>query len=49
MDHDEIGSHRYQAEGTHWCPELSGWYDTDDEAEQNNINDDLVKMLEGDW
>ena len=32
----------------HYDAEL-GWYDSDDEAELRNTNDDIIKMIEGDW
>ncbi|KAG0152949.1 hypothetical protein PDIDSM_1908 [Penicillium digitatum] len=33
-------------EGSHWCPELGGWYDTDEEVEQNNINENGIRLIE---
>jgi hypothetical protein len=33
----------------HWVPELHGYYDTDEECEENNRNDDLIKELEDRW
>lgn len=33
----------------HYVPELNGWYDTDEECEELNRADDLMKMIEGDW
>jgi len=44
-----MAEHRQQRPGTHWVPELYGYYDTDDECETNNGNDDMIKMMEGDW
>jgi hypothetical protein len=46
---EEYVDHSVEIPGTHWCSELNGYYDTDSEVEQNNINDDLIKMIEGDW
>ena len=34
---------------THRSTELYDYSDTDEEAEENNANDDLMKMIEGDW
>ncbi|KAH8586109.1 hypothetical protein B0O99DRAFT_84920 [Bisporella sp. PMI_857] len=33
----------------HWVAELDGYYDSDEECEERNRCDDLIKMLEGDW
>ncbi|KAF2181490.1 hypothetical protein K469DRAFT_520708, partial [Zopfia rhizophila CBS 207.26] len=33
----------------HWVDDLHGYYDTDEECEEHNANDDLIKMIEGDW
>ncbi|KAH7254928.1 hypothetical protein MRS44_016417 [Fusarium solani] len=33
----------------HYVSDLGGWYDTDEECEERNRADDLMKMLEGDW
>ncbi|KAK3709310.1 hypothetical protein LTR37_011048 [Vermiconidia calcicola] len=33
----------------HWVDDLHGYYDSDEECEEHNTNDDLMKMLEGDW
>ncbi len=38
-----------QRPGTHWTYELDGYYDTDEEVEENNMNDNLMKMIEGDY
>lgn len=46
---NEFIDHSRRREGTHWCGELHGWYDSDEEVEKININDDLMNMLEGDW
>jgi hypothetical protein len=35
--------------GYHYIPELAGWYDTDEECEELNRADDLLKMIQGDW
>ena len=32
----------------HWVDDLDGYYDTDEECEEHNLNDDLMKMMEGD-
>ncbi|KAI0528366.1 hypothetical protein GGR58DRAFT_496221 [Xylaria digitata] len=33
----------------HYVPDLNGWYDTDEECEEHNRSDDIIKMMEGDW
>lgn len=33
----------------HWVSELHGYYDSDEECEELNRSDDLLKMIEGDW
>jgi hypothetical protein len=45
----QIKTHRYLKEGSHWCPELDGWYDTDEGAEQNNINHNIISLIEDNW
>jgi hypothetical protein len=34
--------------GTHWSFGLNSYYDIDEEVEQNNINDNLMKIIERD-
>jgi len=33
----------------HYVPELSGWYESDEECEERNRKDDKMKIIEGDW
>jgi hypothetical protein len=33
----------------HWVDDLHGYHDTDEECEEHNANDDIMKVLEGDW
>jgi hypothetical protein len=33
----------------HYVPELGGWYDEDEEAEERNIADDIMKLIEDNW
>lgn len=33
----------------HYVPELGGWYDSDEECEERNRADDIMRMIEGDW
>jgi hypothetical protein len=33
----------------HYVPELDGWYDSDEECEERNRADDIMRMIEGDW
>ena len=41
---------RWKDPGYHWVDDLPGYYyDTDEECEEHNMNDDLIKMMEGDW
>jgi len=30
-------------------PEVESPWDTDDEAEESNVADDIIKFIEGDW
>ncbi|KAL6901319.1 hypothetical protein GGI43DRAFT_383649 [Trichoderma evansii] len=32
----------------HYVPELSGWYDDDEECEERDAADDMINMMEGD-
>ncbi|KAH8802520.1 hypothetical protein F5884DRAFT_860883 [Xylogone sp. PMI_703] len=33
----------------HWVDDLYGYYDSDEECEEHNRCDDILKMIEGDW
>lgn len=33
----------------HYVDDLNGYYDTDEECEEHNRNDDLMKMYEDNW
>ncbi|KAI1131603.1 hypothetical protein F5Y10DRAFT_261984 [Nemania abortiva] len=33
----------------HYVSELHGWYNSDEECEERNRSDDIIRMIEGEW
>ncbi|EAW15092.1 uncharacterized protein ACLA_057480 [Aspergillus clavatus NRRL 1] len=48
----ERRQHRWRMQNDplyHYVPELGGWYDEDEEAEERNIAEDIMKLIEDNW
>lgn len=46
---EEFVDHSICRPGTHWNGELYGYYSTDEEVEECNMNGDLERMMDDMW